>query len=294
MRPINPKFSANQRQHSLRPTIHQMSWSHRNTPMRQMLRLRPFKSSMHFAWPNLQNMFQKSRTHGMSDTTSSVLHKLREHTRHYHNTNFNGAPCHTWSLPNPDGEAGSSQDQIKQEIAITARHHILINNEPIYIYHQNVGRFKTLFPVFATNVENCLYDIIHISETNFDVTVTDPEIQIPGYSCYRNDRDLSIRQDKQSGGGLLIYCRSSLNHSPIVLPPSTYVEWMGIQLTHNGNTTIFINVYAPPLPVPKQVILNELELLVTHTAAINTNVVYSGDFNLPGLRWVMDQDIEGH
>ena len=46
-------------------------------------------------------------------------------------------------------------------------------------------------------------DIIGLSETRLDSTVTDPMVSIEGYRIFRNDRDAN-------GGGIAIYVRSSL------------------------------------------------------------------------------------
>lgn len=142
-------------------------------------------------------------------------------------------------------------------------------------------------------MENCLFDVINVSESNFDTTIIDAEIQITGFDCLRKDRDLNIRTDKQSGGGLLIYCRSTLGHQPLVLPSSTYVEWMGATLHLHGIQVNFINIYAPPLPVPKHAILSELELLLDNISERGILTIITGDFNLPGIRWDTDPDIEG-
>lgn len=104
---------------------------------------------------------------------------------------------------------------------------------------------------------------------------------------------MAVRHDKKSGGGLLTYCRLPLDLQPLPLPTSTFVEWIGATLHMNGISIININLYAPPLPVPSQTILNELETLLSHISTLDKPVIITGDFNLPGIRWVYDQEIDG-
>ncbi len=69
-------------------------------------------------------------------------------------------------------------------------------------------------------------DIVCVNETHLSKDIMDAEIDIPGFTMFRKDRDFSITYDINStsnGGGSIIYVRNHLN--------PTHIEWfIGLKL----------------------------------------------------------------
>lgn len=75
------------------------------------------------------------------------------------------------------------------------------------IAHLNVrslfGKLDELKLLLSTNAKN--FDILTLSESWLNASISEAEIQIPGYSCIRKDRSGNKR-----GGGTVAYIRDGL------------------------------------------------------------------------------------
>ena len=51
------------------------------------------------------------------------------------------------------------------------------------------------------------FHVLCIQETFLNASITDVEIEVPGYTCFRHDR--TEGSGKSMGGGLVIYCSTT-------------------------------------------------------------------------------------
>ena len=72
----------------------------------------------------------------------------------------------------------------------------------VYITCFNVNRLIPHFNVVLSEILEHSYDVVAITETFLDKTITDAMIQIQGYEIIRIDRERKL------GGGVLIYIKS--------------------------------------------------------------------------------------
>ena len=82
-------------------------------------------------------------------------------------------------------------------------------------------------------------DIIGLSETRLDKTISDSEINISGYNIFRNDRDVN-------GGGVAIYVKTSLPE-PAVRIKSDNLELISLEIApKHAKPFLVVCWYRPP------------------------------------------------
>lgn len=118
--------------------------------------------------------------------------------------------------------------------------------------------------------ENSSVDIVCVSETWFKVDVEDKFYSLPNYKLFRNDRVTLT-----AGGGVAIYCKSTLNCKLVTKSDGTSVEYIIIEVSDNNTKCLVSCVYNPDRsssPVPFFSILSDFSPLFEH-------ILISGDFN---------------
>ena len=73
----------------------------------------------------------------------------------------------------------------------------------------------TIYQNYTLALRSSTIDILTLSETHLDDTVSDGEIAIDGFNCIRRDRN-------RSGGGVLVYIRDNIHFTvkPEFMPMS--------------------------------------------------------------------------
>jgi len=83
-------------------------------------------------------------------------------------------------------------------------------------------------------------DILCLNETKIDDNTKDTDINIPGYTLFRKDRN-------KYGGGVLLYVASRLNSSSVKLAASVNQEILWVKISLPSTRPIYIcSVYRPP------------------------------------------------
>lgn len=112
-------------------------------------------------------------------------------------------------------------------------------------------------------------DILLVCETFLK---TSNKIRIPGFTCYREDRN-----DK-GGGGVAIFIRSSIKHNTIQLPSLQNIEAVGVEVTTHHKTYTIISCYNPP---EKALLTTDLDKIIDS----GRHVIAAGDFNAKHSLW---------
>ena len=128
-------------------------------------------------------------------------------------------------------------------------------------------------------------DIVFITETWTTPNINDSELNIPGYSFYRQDRTHS------TGGGCLIYFKS---HWKINMLESNadadnpneinYIDYIWIQIMDDGNNPTTLGLYynSPrSSQTERNLMCNKIREMCHH----NGRMVLCGDFNFPQIDW---------
>ena len=124
-------------------------------------------------------------------------------------------------------------------------------------------------------------DIVCLTETWLNQSISDFEIMPTGYDIYRKDR-----QNRTSGGGL-IGIKSSLSSSQVCftdLPSEFEVVMVEIENLKFKRKIIIMSCYRPPND-PRFVthFINALNLVDFNNYH---SVVFMGDFNFPNIHWI--------
>ena len=101
--------------------------------------------------------------------------------------------------------------------------------------------------LLAHDLASLNIDVALITETHLRTSIPDSYITIPGYQVFRRDRLVcNCRRSECSrphkGGGVLIYCRSSLNSEYFDSADSCESLWIRISLPNDDANPLFINV----------------------------------------------------
>lgn len=135
-------------------------------------------------------------------------------------------------------------------------------------------------------------DLICVSETHFNTEVLDAEVDIPGFSMFRCDRNfsvqnltygLNINSNKVSnGGGSIIYVKSDLK--PTVIDWFTVPDSVAVQIVSNVGLINIVCVYRSASLTSSQ--NNTLIEMINKLCNHNIESVIVGDFNLPNVTWL--------
>ena len=118
-------------------------------------------------------------------------------------------------------------------------------------------------------------DVIMITETYLDNTITDGEILPPNYTIFRLDRN-------RHGGGVLIAVLDSFTSISCPQFGRSDIELLWIQL-HVGSIPILFGVFYRP-PGSSESVLMELQCSL-FSIPPTSSICLCGDFNLPGIHW---------
>ena len=76
------------------------------------------------------------------------------------------------------------------------------NTRGLKIGHLNVRSLRNKVDMVRSELSKASFDVLTLSETWLDASVSDSEVHMPGYSCERKDR---IKN--KCGGGVIVYIR---------------------------------------------------------------------------------------
>ena len=168
--------------------------------------------------------------------------------------------------PGPNGSFNSS-------VTANTRN---INN--IKIAHLNVRSLKCWdhFLLVKETILSNKFDVFTISESWLDASVSDLEIEVPGYNIYRVDRS------NKTGGGICAYVlnayRTELMGDISDISTTCFHQlWLKIQV-RNLNSIIICTVYRPA-DTPLTCWENDLTTTLIYALSLDKPVYIMGDLN---------------
>lgn len=158
------------------------------------------------------------------------------------------------------------------------------------MYFHNVRGMSSKSSSFLRFVLQTEFDIYSILETNFHNGINCAEFFPVNYIVYRCDRSADS-SEKSSGGGVLLAVNSKFSSQLLESPQS--IECVCIKMETAGNTLIIISAYIPPKS-PIQVystFSRYVNNLMMNNSCEDTSFLVMGDFNLPNLVWIVDDEL---
>ena len=146
-----------------------------------------------------------------------------------------------------------------------------------YTHMQSVFSYNKRDDLYMHILEH-KYDIVGLSETWANDNISDSELNSPGYSLYRKDRNNKF---KSKGGGVALYINENLLSRHEVLPDTECeAVWAKISLSKNSHLLVSI-CYRSPSSITEE---NMQLTTVIETAANNCALVFE-DFNYRSIDW---------
>lgn len=151
------------------------------------------------------------------------------------------------------------------------------DHEPLNALHLNIRSLLSKFFIFKNVILASNFDVICLSETWLSKSVSDSEIEIPGFDLYREDRP------DQSYGGVAIYAKSSLRVRRLDgQPKNDVIEQIWVEMVHRKTKTIIGTIYIPDeLPVYR---LEWIDEVFTELVPMSDYLLCMGDLNINLLR----------
>jgi hypothetical protein len=155
------------------------------------------------------------------------------------------------------------------------------------ILYQNVNRIRSKLNELYLTILNCNYDIICLTETNFNVSVSDCEIFDYRYNVFRRDRCSSSNRKKE-GGGVVIAIKRSYD----VIRQSTWESdlediWITIKPTSKIHPKLNICLSYIPSYTPTESLTYFFKKCnsIVLNAGDGQEFLCIGDYNLPNIQW---------
>lgn len=134
------------------------------------------------------------------------------------------------------------------------------------------------------------YSIVCLTETGLSPSVTNNEIFPEYYSVYRCDRT-ELTSNKLRKGGVLIAVNQKFNSELVFSGETNGIELIWVKVFDKHTTIYVCAAYIPPAS-PTQLYnqyIEEMKKIIT-MAKSNDNIFITGDFNLPNLIWIQDDE----
>lgn len=162
---------------------------------------------------------------------------------------------------------GNSKDSTANMIKILTKQRVGLK-----ICHINAQSLAGKIDELRFIFENSGVDIVCVSETWFDISITDLLVSMDGFTLYRSDR-------ADGYGGVAIYVRSSLS-SKVKRKGAKHendkVECLFIEVCSMGRKILIGSIYRPDRHISFDYFLKMLEEDLT---PFYTDIVIAGDFN---------------
>lgn len=161
---------------------------------------------------------------------------------------------------------------------------------PCEIYCQNVNGLLTKRNLLLAEVLAADYSIYAFTETALNDSIASNELFPSNFSVYRCDRSEKTSK-KTSKGGVLVAVNKSLDSQLIESCEDNGCEQVWVKVTNGVTNLIVASIYIPPSQ-PISVYEAHLSCIrrIANTMDNDTKVLIYGDFNLPDLKWQMDDD----
>ena len=148
----------------------------------------------------------------------------------------------------------------------------------VKIAHLNVRSLKCRnhYVLVKESILANKFDVFTISETWLDNSISDLEIEVPGYDLYRVDR-----QNKK-GGGICVYVLRNyksklLSEISLISPSGLHQLWLKVQV-RNLKSIVVCTVYRPP-DTPLSCFEEDLNANFISASTLNMPIYILGDLN---------------
>lgn len=162
------------------------------------------------------------------------------------------------------------------------------------ITYQNVAGAKSKVHKFNDILSMGTFDVVALTETHFDSTVSDTEILSgTNYVIIRRDR-ASSASSKSKGGGVCCILRNEYQYREMRHFDEFLIEHLILRILIGDTWIILATIYLPPGRARKRMI-DEFATMVTYLKQDSNDkeIFIVGDFNWPMATWEYVEDVPG-
>ena len=114
-------------------------------------------------------------------------------------------------------------------------------------------------------------DILSLNETRLSHDIPDSEVELPGFSLVRCDRN-------RDGGGVLLAVNNRINFTKSLHDSDNKIEAVSVKIFLGTKTLVVSSIYRPPSADVSH--HNNIIEYMEKVALSVSNMVFMGDFNL--------------
>ena len=123
-------------------------------------------------------------------------------------------------------------------------------------------------------------DIIFVTETWLDESFSNSLFECKNsYQIFRKDRTCG------RGGGVAIFVKNEISCSPLEVPNIGSLEAIAVKIIFKNKCFVLDNCYKPHITDTH--LLPYIDKFLSCLSKNNNSVLLTGDFNLPGIDWVL-------
>lgn len=132
------------------------------------------------------------------------------------------------------------------------------------------------------------FPVYVFTETGLDETIASNQVFPVNFAVFRCDRTINTSK-KSSKGGVLIAVDKRLNSTLLASCEENGCEQIWVKITGKNLKLVVASIYIPP-SVPLEIYSAHMECIkrICNTIRGRTDVMIYGDFNLPNLKWKLD------
>lgn len=173
----------------------------------------------------------------------------------------------------------NSEDKTFDMIRVLCRQKSGLN-----ICHINAQSLRCKIDEFRYIFENSGVDVVCVTETWLNKSMSDTIINLHGFKLYRWDRNTNTNSNEFTneqyksprGGGVAIFVKKSIiSKLRFTSLPGEHIEYLFIEMFANGNKLLLGCVYRPNRTLP----LNDFQSKLETFTILYEDVIVCGDFN---------------
>lgn len=167
-----------------------------------------------------------------------------------------------------------------------------IKHNFLTIYCHNISGAKTKIPRINELLTKSPFNIIAFQETWFDQSIEDFEqIKNTNFNIIRQDRH-ETSHPKKVGWGVALLLRSEIKYKRHSFDGISILQYIYISIFIESSKIVLVNIYSPFGLVPAANL--ELTTLLKEVEKLDrTDVIIVGDFNMPLIKWIPDEEFPG-
>lgn len=155
----------------------------------------------------------------------------------------------------------------------------------IFVYYQNTRSIKNCTADIFNNLTHFEFDIVALTETWLDSTVSDAEVCPDSFYLFRSDRNFAT-VNRARGGGVLLAIRNNLfceqlNINLANVNVSPLIDVVGVKVRSERNSLCILLVYVPP-GLSAEECKRFFEYLSSMEFVYGSDTLLLGDFNVSG------------